>query len=612
MLNQLKAKWVYFGLEAPIISWLIVIVLVVSMLGYWLYMYFRVFRPISRQIGSALRSLSIVAEPEEVAHNIGLEARRFDEIGQIFEQNTILKRSWQSFCKRLIRRPGERDDFFWSSESADETFKESTLIGSRLNITWCQSLPGFITGVGLLFTFIAILISLLAARLVNDGVQGIEFLLQGLLGKFLASIAALFLATNHLFVEKRFFQKLGNKCRQLAQTLDDLFPRLTLVHLFEDVRSQVAEQTHAIRSFNSNLAPALKASINEGVGPMLGRMGESVESLNQLLRQNEAQKQDSITDSVEKLLNELSASLAQTIDRMSETFTKNLSGSAQTQFTEIKGALSSTADLLKEMNLQFASTQNGMKELIELAKLSTAEQFREGRAQVESMSIKLEELMERMSERLESNADATTGAAKDILNRANSWSAQSAAQFEQMLGKYQQQVTKVEELRDAFTASLRDFTQAIATHSGMIRGLGETAYRVTETVNAVNKTMLGTQETQKAFEQIASQTRIQAEYLAKVNERQEEMWRNIQANLNRYAETFSQVEGAARALLREINDHLNNYTKATHNGFQNLVEMADNHFSNATNKLGASVNELDEVLSDLADTLGRTRQNGAR
>src|SRR5262245_34596056 len=352
MLNQLKAKWVYFGLEAPIISWLIVIVLVVSMLGYWLYMYFRVFRPISRQIGSALRSLSIVAEPEEVAHNIGLEARRFDEIGQIFEQNTILKRSWQSFCKRLIRRPGERDDFFWSSESADETFKESTLIGSRLNITWCQSLPGFITGVGLLFTFVAILIALLDVRLVNNRVQGIELLIQGLSGKFVSSIAALFLATIHLFIEKSAFHRLRNNCQQLVKTLDGLFPRLTLAHLFAEVRAQVAEQTNVIRSFNSNLAPALKASITEGVGPTLERMVQSIEGLNQLLRQNEAQKQESITGSIEKLLKDLSVSLTVSIERMSDSFSNNLVGSAQTQFSEMRSSLSSTAELLNGMNNQ--------------------------------------------------------------------------------------------------------------------------------------------------------------------------------------------------------------------------------------------------------------------
>ncbi len=516
-----------------------------------------------------------------MSNRSGLEARSYDEVRSIFEQNEILKSCWQGFGKHLIRRSREGSDFFWSGESAAESFGESAIIGPRLNLTLCQALPGIITGIGLLFTFVAILIALLDVRLVNNRVQGIELLIQGLSGKFVSSIAALFLATIHLFIEKSAFHRLRNNCQQLVKTLDGLFPRLTLAHLFAEVRAQVAEQTNAIRSFNSNLAPALKASITEGVGPTLGRMVESIEGLNQLLRQNEAQKQESITGSIEKLLKDLSVSLTVSIERMSDSF--NLVGSAQTQFSEMRSSLSSTAELLNGMNNQF-----------------------------EGLTSKLENMMAQMSQRLESNAEVTTGAAKEILKQAGDWSDRSATQIEEMLKQHQQQVASVEKLRDAFTSALNNFTLAIERHSGMIRGLGETADRITKTVAAANQTMLGTQAAQKALEQVATQTRIQAEHLAKANERQEEIWRTLQSNLTRYTEAFSLVEKTAKALLSEINDHLNNYTRTTHNGFQQLVEMADNHFSNATNRLGASVEELDEVLNDLADTLAKTRYNGTR
>lgn len=583
MLNLLKAKWVFLGLEAPILSWIIVITLVLFTAGYWLKMYLGVFRPISKRIGLAKQKLAHMQKPNEVSNRSGLEAQSYDEVRSIFEQNEILKSCWQGFSKHLIRRSREGSDFFWSVESAGESFSESALIGARLNLTLCQALPGIITGIGLLFTFIAILIALLDVRLVNNRVQGIELLIQGLSGKFVSSIAALFLATIHLFIEKSAFHRLRNNCQQLVKTLDGLFPRLTLAHLFADVRAQVAEQTNTIRSFNSNLAPALKASITEGMGPTLKRMVESIESLNQLLRQNEAQKQESITGSIEKLLKDLSDSLTGSITRMSDSFSTNLVGSAQTQFSEMRDSLSSTAALLNGMNNQF-----------------------------EGLTLKLEDMMAQMSQRLESNAQVTTSAANEILTRANTWSDQSASQFEQMLKSHHQQVARVEELRDAFTSALDGFTQAIGRHAGMIRGLGDTADRITETVAAVNQTMLGTQAAQRALELVAEQTRIQAEHLAKANERQGEIWRTLQSNLTKYTETFSQVENTAKALLSEISDHLNNYTQATHNGFQQLVEMADNHFNNATNSLGASVNELDEVLNDLADTLGKTRFNGQR
>src|SRR5262249_40249798 len=161
---------------------------------------------------------------------------------------------------------------------------------------------------------------------------------------------------------------------QLVISLDDLFPRLTLAHLFLDVRAHVAEQTNAFRAYNSNLAPALKASISEGLGPTLERMAASIEDLNRLLRLNEEQKRESITDSIEKLLVDLSNSLTKSISGMSESFSNNLIGSAQTQFSEVLTTLVNTAELLSGMNNQFGS-----------------------------LTLKLEDMMERMSQRLESN-----------------------------------------------------------------------------------------------------------------------------------------------------------------------------------------------------------------
>ena len=140
---------------------------------------------------------------------------------------------------------------------------------------------------------------------------------------------------------------------------------------------------------------------------------------------------------------------------------------------------------------------------------------------------------------------------------------------------------------------------------------------------SVKEAVKETNITHQSLQQVAAHTKIQAEHLAeannqqekilaKANEQQEKMWRDLQTNLVNYKDTFGQVEKTAGALLNEINGHLKNYTETTHSSFQQLINLADNHFSNATNKLGASVEELDEVLGDLADTLARIPQNGNR
>ena len=103
MLNLLKAKWIFLGLEAPMISWLTVEALVVGAIYYWLKMRLGVFRPIGRQIELAEQKLNHI-KPGDSLNKSGLDARTYDEIRQFFEQNEILKPCWQGFSRQLVMR----------------------------------------------------------------------------------------------------------------------------------------------------------------------------------------------------------------------------------------------------------------------------------------------------------------------------------------------------------------------------------------------------------------------------------------------------------------------------------------------------------------------------
>ena len=239
------------------------------------------------------------------------------------------------------------------------------------------------------------------------------------------------------------------------------------------------------------------------------------------------------------------------------------------------------------------------------------------------MTSDLGKMLTQMTQQFESNSATTAGAAQEFMAQANSWSTQNGAQIEQMMTAYKQQSAGVEELRQAFTASLGNFTEAIGKHGAVMNDMRQITSQFSAVAASVKEAIRETQATQKSLQQVAAHTETQAkhlaeankqqeEILAKANERQEKMWRDLQSNLVNYKNTFEQVAKTAGELLNQINGHLKNYTDTTHSSFQQLVNLADNHFSNATNKLGASVEELGEVLGDLADTLARIPQNGKR
>lgn len=152
-------------------------------------------------------------------------------------------------------------DHYWSSESAETVFSEAAVLDRQLNRNFYTAIPGMVTGLGLLFTFIAILFALLDVKLGGStGKQftGLDTLVSGLSGKFLSSIAALFAATVFLFCEKRLLHNLTTSFRELAAALDALVPRLTPAHILDDIRRyMVEEQSTTFKHFSSDLSTLL-------------------------------------------------------------------------------------------------------------------------------------------------------------------------------------------------------------------------------------------------------------------------------------------------------------------------------------------------------------------
>src|SRR2546421_13047781 len=83
----------------------------------------------------------------------------------------------------------------------------------------------------------------------------------------------------------------------------------------------------------------------------------------------------------------------------------------------------------------------------------------------------------------------------------------------------------------------------------------------------------------------------------------------IVGSMQRYEEVFRRVEDIAGKLLVQIDGHLRNYQVTTQEGFDKLTSTANGFITDATSKLGLTVNELDEHLQDLPEIVGRFREH---
>ena len=133
-------------------------------------------------------------------------------------------------------------------------FPDAVVLASRINRSFFTAVPGLVTGIGLLVTFLAILFALAGLSMKGEQIEGMPRLLEGLSGKFVSSVAALFAASIFLPLERVLLHRLERSRQGLVDALDDLMPRLTAARILARLQEDISEQSTAFRAFNSDLS----------------------------------------------------------------------------------------------------------------------------------------------------------------------------------------------------------------------------------------------------------------------------------------------------------------------------------------------------------------------
>jgi hypothetical protein len=641
-LDLLRAHWNIWGLDAPKFAWLAAAGLLLLPLDVLLYLWWRIRRE-SAALKDATEKVERLRTRQPVDPRRGLTSATYNELADIFAKSATLKAPWGAFASLIVaRRSSTGDDQFWASESGDIAFTDSAVFEGRLNRGFFNSLPGIVTGTGLLFTFLAILVALMDVRIntQTNQIEGLPLLIEGLSGKFVSSIAALFSATVFLLAEKPLSHRLTRSRLRLVSSIDALVPRLSATRVLVEMHRDIGEQSAAFRSFNADLSTKFKQGFNESMGPTIQRMVETIEELNRNLRAAETQKQDSITGTVTKLLQDLQQSMSSSLQTMGDRFKDSLSGTATAEFAHVTESLGGAARLLENMNAQFQTTQSALTELVNLAKNSTSEQLALGKSQVQDLtgvlrqfmvqmnetagssvshmaatltgvvhdlSIKVSALGDQMSISLQKSSELTTNAASAVVERADKWSSRSAEQLEQLVRQLETHTKNTKEVESTLMSALGLFNDSLGQYTSLNAGLNKIASEVNAMASAAAGAAHSATESQKALQQVSIQTAAQVEHLAEANRRQQEVWVGIQTSMEQYRNAFAQTERAARDLLSQIAQHVDSHLEVTKRGYGEIVKIADEHFAQASQKLGASVDELDEHLQDLTESLERLR-----
>ena len=187
--------------------------------------------------------------PARVDRRSGLKLENVLDIRQKSQLlNGPAKDWWQLVDESFERYRGPDGQERWFSvRPIREILDEDTLIGSIYHTSFYQALPGILTALGLLATFIAILQGLSGVTYNPldsvHPVSGIDALINGLSGKFLTSIVALVVSIIFTFVEKKLCERnLLLAHNRLVTRFQDAIPYLSQSQILLDTQSALLER----------------------------------------------------------------------------------------------------------------------------------------------------------------------------------------------------------------------------------------------------------------------------------------------------------------------------------------------------------------------------------
>jgi hypothetical protein len=200
-------------------------------------------------------------------------------LDKAMRQEVRLEQAWLKFRKTFVV---ERTAWFieprvFATRTASEFFPRDLLNG-RLNLSFYHQFPSLITGIGLLLTFLAILIGLSKLHADGSHIVGIQGLINGLAGKFLTSIVGLVCANLFVLIEKSALHRLATTQQQFVTMVDELFPRKTVEQMLENLTPGTSA-SQAPAAASGDLGDRLVGTLSDRLSPTVAALREAVELL---------------------------------------------------------------------------------------------------------------------------------------------------------------------------------------------------------------------------------------------------------------------------------------------------------------------------------------------
>lgn len=265
-------------------------------------------------------------------------------------------REWLSYRKTLAV---EQSAWFLeptvhSQRSASDFFSFDSLCAAHLDVRFYRQLPAFMTGIGLMFTFLAILIGLSKLHANESEIEGIQGLINGLSGKFVTSIVGLACANVFTLLENSLWHRLDNRHRECISLLDEIFPQKAVEQQGQGSSSPDGPPPTVVAPARNDTAHQLVEVVQQRLGSIAAALTSASQALTALNSKHSPRKLDElpgeIGHEVQRALRPLLNPLLEAIHDLNGTIRKQCSpvqlsqSEIETMFQELRSNATATTE----------------------------------------------------------------------------------------------------------------------------------------------------------------------------------------------------------------------------------------------------------------------------
>ncbi len=623
-LNFLSDSRSYLGVEIPrVIEWAVLtIAFVFSIISCYFVV---VFRHCSSQLGKAQKLIDAVDD--------GLTKYQLGELTEQFSKIKLIFPMWREFRKTVVpERMGDDSARIFATRQSEEFFTFARLVDHPLETSVFLAVPGVMTSLGLLGTFLALFVGLNGLSVQASGeVHGIDKFITALSGKFVSSILGLFLALVSLAIVRVCVARLYKRAGVLQASINHAFERYPQETILLEMLRQLEDQSSAYKSFSADLAGQIKSSFHEDIGNLAETMNGALATLNAniseqgnhfrsfseafspLVKESMKEGLEPGIQAVQQSLGVLSSaadelkaqkaeSSQEMMEKMLSKFQESLTGSAGSQFTKLGEVLSETATFSQQMNAQIRDFLGEMKLVMEVQHSGMNQQRGALEDSIAKMLSNFDSIstnqLQNMQQQLSNIVQQTEVWTQKFSNVLEEKTGQQANQFENFVTGVKQ---AQEEYVASTTSSMNHILKSVSSHTA---GVENSVIRIVERMDSHAQALSGlttsVTESAKEFDGVMARNTNLISQLKTVSDSLQQTAsyaKEASASLNSSTGTSSQ---AAERLLLALNSSGEVFAKMQQvlKDHNDLYSTLDEKFSRATQQISAALVTYNKVTSE--------------